>query len=350
MAKLTLLFVFIAFSLHSFSAVAAISRRPANIIEFDGRGMVSRIGGQYFTSDEIRQIRNSVGYVFCPGNPGVQGLKDGQAVTDDYLGPITTTGFLANEANVLVTSAHTFANARGEMRKNLKDCYFQPQGDNVRQKTQYKIVPGSLRHGFGWKDKDLNDDYAVVRLEARVENVPQPLMVLEDPAPMTTDMTLFPIVAFRPDAAPQSKDKRKEGVKSNGDLPHEPLVQVCNLKTLAVVANGQRPSTFDSDCDNERGGSGGPNLIRVGGRLTVIGIFSVTGPSIFNGQKYSPTPITVNGITNVSLSRTVVLDSRFLAALKDVIALARAATDPAFGAIGSKVPGVKPIEHLPPSN
>jgi hypothetical protein len=329
MARLALLLVFIGFSLQSFGAVSANYRRPANIVgPTDDRGMIRSIGAKYLSPVEATQLRNNVGYVHCPGNPKDKLVK-GAPIHDGYLGRITATGFLVGK-DVVVTAAHAFANFYGMLRPAIGSCYFQTQGDRSKR---YMVRPETLRHGFLWREKDKNDDYAVIQLTEVVENA-QPLTVFSSPEPLSVDTIIYPVVAFRPEG------------KKLGDLEYEPLIQECLVKKLNL-GTAHRPSTFYSNCDNERGGSGGPNLVRVQGRLIVTGIFYATGPIEADFLPYSEGLVLGrNGAQVFSHTRSVHVDSAFLRYIEEALRESRkraGAASVGDGVIGATVPGARAI-------
>lgn len=273
MARILVLFVFIGFSLHSFAAVSAVSRHPANVIgKFDERGKVRDLGPAHFTPAEIFQIRNSMGYLVCPGKDIFRNDDHGNKVAD----VLTSSAFLIG-GDTVVTVAHQFFAARGVKRTekgSWNTCYFQTQGNHP---AIYKIKGGDKDIVFGTRTpaEDTRNDYAIVKLVTPVPNA-KPFMFL-DSAVLKSGDTIFPIIA--------SRDK-KYSPADKEDLRDEPLMQSCTIRKTFMGEASVRPSHFYSDCDNTLGGSGGPILQRIEGRLVVMGMTTATGFAA-DGAEYS---------------------------------------------------------------
>jgi hypothetical protein len=344
MVRLTVLLVFIGFSLQSFGAVSAISRLPANIVgPTDDRGMVKDIGQMYFSKREIDQIRNNVGYVYCPGN----GKPTRSGITDDYLGPLLGTGFFVS-TNVIVTAAHILTNMNGVRRPKLEKCFFQTMGNTP---TQYDLVLFNMEIGL----PKGSGDFAVVQVKLKegskqVQKI-RPFYISTSPT-IRVEELIFPILVSRPD-----------GVKKKGDVRHEPLMQECKIRRL-FQGNADRATAFNADCDSEIGGSGGPILARVGDELVVKGISVKAGTSRFNYLPYSdpPDPSDTWDTRNnqkepqssifpqssvYSYSRALHIDSIFLDAVDKVIRIAAKDIAPTSKSpapiIGSTLAGAKAV-------
>jgi len=270
--------LFNVFILPSYNALAAdirsaANRGPAGIIgPNDDRGPIPVQGPKVgLTPAEINQIRNALGYLVCPSNDTSAKLG-----TDGKRKPVyfTSTAFLIGKSTV-VTVAHQFIGPNGAKRTengSFDSCYFHTQGDVEKV---YKIKPDTMVLGSQDPVGDEKNDWAIVNLQTPVESG-QPLTILDSPE-LRSDQQIWPVVAFR------AKHYQK---KDAPDSTREPLVQTCIVRRRFTGVPGVRPSRFFSDCDNTAGGSGGPIMSRVGGRLVVMGILVGMGKAK-DGSNYS---------------------------------------------------------------
>lgn len=230
----------------------------ANIVGNDDRYPIGKIPTSLaLANHEIIQIRQSTGYVICPGTK--------------YGNPSVTSGALVHDDMVLVTTSHSFVDKYGRRREPLSECYFKTQG-LIPETVKFEFTEGQYVFFDDWmKNRNVND-YAVVRLAAPLKYGQAFPLAPENEIFEGRNFTLVSAHPSRP-WAPFPKD--------------EPVVQTCMVRKKFPSVPEHQP-VFYGDCDLSQGGSGSVGLVRTDNRLKAFSMASGAGPAEHDGQLYNP--------------------------------------------------------------
>ncbi len=228
----------------------------ANVIGADDRVLITAAyTNMGMDTVDMLRIRQSTGFVYCPGTV--------------HQNPARTSGAVINDNRVVVTNAHSFIDESGRPREPLDQCYFVSQGV-VPEIRYFDFNAGFVHPEKWWANKYVND-WAVVRLK-------QPLMYGRAfpiaPASDLTEGRSFIMVSAKPRRvwAPFPME--------------EPVVQTCGVRKI-FPASLEHKTVFYSDCDVSPGASGSVGLVSINGRLNAFSVVSGSGPTSMDGAPYS---------------------------------------------------------------
>lgn len=228
----------------------------ANVIGIDDRKPISEVYQALgLDTVDMLRIRQTTGFVYCPGTKYGNGLR--------------TSGAAVHDNQVIVTNAHSFVDEQGRKREPLSECYFTSQGV-VPEVVRFDFTPGNFEMTERW---DAANDYAVVRLK-------QPLVYAR----------AFPV------ADPRDIREGREliliSAKPRAQIPFsglEPVAQICTvMQVFGANLYHNRDDVFHGDCDITPGSSGSLGLMLINGRLRAFSTASGGGDYENDGQPYNP--------------------------------------------------------------
>lgn len=230
----------------------------ANVIGADDRVLITAAyTSMGLDTVDMLRIRQSTGFVYCPGTVNNNAAR--------------TSGAVINDNRVVVTNAHSFIDESGRAREPLDQCYFMSQG--LVPEIRYFDFSAGFEHPQKWWENKYVNDWAVVRLK-------QPLMYGRAfpiaPASDLVEGRNFIMVSAKPRRA-------------WAPFPmNEPIVQTCGVRKI-FPATSEHKTVFYSDCDVSAGASGSVGLVSINGRLNAFSVVSGSGTSDYDGQPYSET-------------------------------------------------------------
>lgn len=230
----------------------------ANIIGVDDRKPISEVfQSMKLDMVDMLRIRQSTGFVYCPGTV--------------YGNPMRTSGAVVHDGSVIVTNAHSFIDDQGRRREPLNECYFRTQG--VVPEIQYfDFTAGNFEMPEPWT---MANDYAVVRLREPLQYARA--FPIADSREVFIGRELI-LVSAQP-------------TKPGGHFPmEEPVVQTCGIRRI-IPATADHNDLFHGDCDITPGGSGSVGLVNVNGRLQAFATASGGGGPELNGLAYNANPL-----------------------------------------------------------
>lgn len=232
--------------------------RRADGMPDDRRGTLPTEQAQLGLSDaEAARIRATTGLILCD----LDGMK------------ALATGTLAGDDTTLVTAAHVLRDpARDgvELPRGTR-CVFRSQSlppETVPLRLDGSEVLGPGGRGDVWDP----NDYAVVHLAAPLHNpaaVPFPV----GRAPTTPGSPVILVSAFQVDLQPDFGNR-------------DPIVQQAGVELAGPTGPGAPQPIYLAGA-MEAGGSGGPVLVRQGGKLRLVAIVSTTGNFSRDGMPFS---------------------------------------------------------------
>jgi hypothetical protein len=217
----------------------------------DPRGPITRKAAELgLSAGDVMRIRETVGYVICPGNNGV--------------GAVSGTGMLVGIGGVVVTDAHVFIDpATNQRREPLSDCVYVNQLD-------YKPVKLDFSNDRTYKfytnspEREWYNDRAIVRLKSRPSvqalqldsfntqlNPGDKIIMISAAQQRLT----FPLEKVHVDISLHN------GQVFTTDIYREPLVQSCSAK-LYYPAKPGASSAIYTDCNGTEGASGSVMTVR----------------------------------------------------------------------------------------
>jgi hypothetical protein len=240
-----------------FSATLLGAPAMANVIGTDDRAPITeayqRLG---LDMVDMLRIRQTTGFVYCPGTV--------------YGNPLRTSGAVVHDNQIVVTNAHSFVDEQGRRREPLSECYFKTQGI-VPEVMRFDFSEGNFEIADKWMEHKMVNDYAVVRLKEPLKYARAfPLAAPEDFA----EGRPFILVSGKP---------RRE---SNPFPIDEPIVQTCSVRKI-FPPNVIHNTVFYGDCDISAGASGSVGLMLVSGRLHAFSTASGGGGPEIDGQPYN---------------------------------------------------------------
>lgn len=247
-----------------------------SIIGTDDRGPLLTKGPELGLSPaEIKQIRQSTGYIVCPGTK--------------YHNPSVASAALIGSNGQIITNAHAIQDDQGRHREPLSSCFFQNQDSPYRKIPLDIIKPESYRMGGDFVLHN-EDDYLIARLKYRMDGV-KPFPVDLSEKPLHPGQKMFLISATQ------------EDLKANRD---QPVLQSCTVGDVESVSS----TIVYGTCDVKHGASGGAHLIRNSqGQLVLRAILSRLGRGQ-DGQEYDRD----SGVYSYGIG----IDGKLLKALREI--------------------------------
>jgi hypothetical protein len=246
----------------------------------DGRGALSDLGPKIGMSPvEIRQVRKSTGYIYCPGTK--------------YKNRATGSGALIGNNKTIFTTAHSFIDGEGRKREPLSNCFFQNQ-DSPYTRRNLVFKSGSHKIGFKPGVSRYRTDYAIVQLEDEIPGA-EPFPFEESGSLIKDDQKVIVISAAQ----------KNMTVKVD---PNEPVVQSCSTK-FSLGGDDFGRSVFYTDCDIHGGGSGSPVLARSqGGQLVLRGLLTANGEGAIDYHDFE--------LKTGNYAEGILIDDRIISELK----------------------------------
>jgi hypothetical protein len=224
----------------------------------DPRGPITQKAAELgLSAADVMRIRETVGYVICPGNNGV--------------GAVSGTGMLIGFGGVVVTDAHIFIDPETNQRKEpLSDCVFINQLDYKPVKLDfssdrtYKFYTNSPK-------REWYNDRAIVRLKSRANVQPFQLDSFNTLLKPGDKIIMISAVQQRLTFPLQQRAVNftlHNGVTVSTNIYSEPLVQSCSVK-LYYPPKTAASSAVYTDCNGTEGASGSVMTVRLAGGQTV---------------------------------------------------------------------------------
>jgi hypothetical protein len=201
----------------------AVDRRG----ELSKLGKTLKLGGIKFSNEELKQIRGAVGVLYCKATA--------------TLPPMAETAFLLGSNKEITTAAHGLVDEWGTKR-DLSTCYFE-NFDIPPKRSDLKV--GSDRNIIGDpSSSNRRDDRARIELMSPIEDArPFAPDFSEKKLAKGTSVVLL---------AAQHRDLRTSGV--------DPVLSPCTVQDYFDWGDGV--SRMKTDCDSDKGSSGGPYIFR----------------------------------------------------------------------------------------
>jgi hypothetical protein len=202
-----------------------------------------------FSSSEIARLHQIIGKLIC--------TKEDQKIEG---------AAIALSGAVLLTTGHTFV-PKNEEPRPPSTCFFQLM-TNPEKRT---FVSETLKIGFEKVPERANNDWALIKLSNPLPKNIEYLPVLPREVRVGDVVYLF-----------STREESLPARIQSGQL----IVRRCNVKDVFGQFS-KLSAVFLTDCDGFAGASGGPTLIRVGGKLYLVGIVKGGAGAEHNYKPYS---------------------------------------------------------------
>jgi hypothetical protein len=218
----------------------------------DPRGPITQKAAELgLSAGDVMRIRETVGYVLCPGNNGV--------------GAVSGTGMLIGIGGHVVTDAHIFIDPdTNQRREPLSDCVYINQLDykpiklDFSSDRTYKFYTNSPK-------REWYNDRAVVRLKSRPSVQPLQLDPWNTPLKPGDKVIMISAAQLRLTFPLQQRAVNftlHNGVTVSTNIYSEPLVQSCSVKLYYPPKPGASSAVY-TDCDDTEGASGSVMTVRL---------------------------------------------------------------------------------------
>ena len=274
----------------------------------DGRRALSEIAiTEGIPQDQVDQIRQSTGGVFCPGRDAAS-TEQGSAA-------------LAGSDDQVIISRHVYeAVIQKQGVDGLSRCLFQNQEKDCKIANLDFSSPGKFIVG---DPTDIRNDFVVVKLKP--PTTVNPCTKLKSLAGVNPFRGVIPLAfARRADgvsalalsigadgkAVPQKiiKISAREANTRYKITNTEPTATACYARSV-YPSDGNHPSVIQSDCDASPGGSGGVNLVWSWAgsqrRLVIAGFTERAANPEKDGQAYSKDTYTYSVGADGALMRAI---------------------------------------------
>jgi V8-like Glu-specific endopeptidase len=237
--------------------VNLVGRKNADGQWIDPRGLLTIKGPELgLSTNEIAQLRQTVGDVVCPGTQG--------------------TAFLVGEGRDILTNAHIFVDENGKDRANLDKCFWQNKAEPF-QRVPLETSGQQMELFTRSPAREFYLDLAIARLGQAIPGA--------HPLPFSTKASveigerLFMVSAGQL-RMPSLPNQVTELIRGDPDQPpfefnynREPILQGCTVMAVGRPDDAVANDAIYSDCSATRGASGSPILVRSqNGELAIKGV------------------------------------------------------------------------------
>ena len=260
----------------------------------DPRGPLSQKAAELgLSASDVKRIRETVGYVLCPGNKGV--------------GASSNTAMLIGNGGQVVTIATTFIDPDTNQRHEpLSDCVFINQSDYKPVKLDFSNNSSYKFYTIAPKIEWYNNR-AIARLTKT--NTLQPIML--DSAPLKPGDEVMMVSASQdgltfPDEKIRIELSLSGGLTGHTDIYREPIAQSCKVVSY-YAATSIASSVVYTDCNSLVGGGSVIMVRNAGGYLVAKALLVEEGDPAAN---YKPFKVGKGvPLSDLSFALTVGLDS-----------------------------------------
>ena len=262
--------------------VNLVGSKNANGQWIDPRGLLSVKGPELgLSTQEIAQLRQTVGDVVCPGTQG--------------------TAFVVGQGRVILTNAHVFVDGNGNERANLDKCFWQNKEEPF-QRIAVETGEHNLKLFTRSTAKEFYLDLAIARLGQAIPRV--------HPFPFGTTASVeigqrLIMVSAGQLRMPSLPKQVTEFIRGDPEQPafefdynREPILQGCTVMAVGRPADAVANDAIYSDCSATRGTSGSPILVR-----SQTGELAIKGVHVGGGQDAADyTDFTLDGASPMGRS------------------------------------------------
>lgn len=197
---------------------------------------------ELIAASDYEQIFSAMGWVACPGTR--------------FKNPSATTGTLLGHQQVLVTVAHAFYDERGRAREPLTECFFLPFND-LSHKVPLNLDNKNAFFESRAPHLDKRKDRVFLKLPY---SIPQTkfIPVMKDSLSDGAKILFASVI--------------QEGMKASVDHT-APVGQICQVQYVFTPFDDIGTVMY-TDCDLDRGGSGGVGLVKHLGQWYAVATFN----------------------------------------------------------------------------